>query len=41
MRSRETYTDYMALITDIIETDASYSKGTIEKLVWVDAMMEE
>ena len=31
----------MALIIDILESEAYYSKGTIEKLVWVDAIMEE
>ena len=35
------YTDYMALITNLIETDPSSFEEVVEQPVWVDAMIEE
>lgn len=40
-RSPYQYTNYMALTIEIVETKASFFKEVVEKLVWVDTMVEE
>ena len=40
-RSPERFTGDMALMTELIEIEPSYFEEEIEKLVWVDAMVEE
>ena len=40
-RSPDRYTGYMALMTELVETEPSYFKEVVEKIVWVDAMVEE
>lgn len=40
-RSPDRYTSYMALMTQLVETEPSSFKEEVEKLVWVDAMVEE
>ena len=39
--SPKRYTGYMALMTDLVETEPSSFEEAIEKLVWVYAMVEE
>ena len=36
-----TYSSYMALLSDIIDADASNYEEAVEKKVWKDAMLEE
>ena len=40
-RSPEWYTRYMALMTNFVENEPSSFEESVEKHVWVDAMMEE
>ena len=40
-RSPDRYTDYMDLVTELVDTKSSNFKEVIEKLVWVDVVAEE
>jgi len=40
-RSPKRYTRYMDLMTKLVETGPSYFEKVVEKLFWVDAMVEE
>ena len=40
-RSPDQYTDYMALMNKRVENEPSSFKEAVEKIVWVDAMVEE
>lgn len=41
IRSHDWYTDYMSLMTKLIDTEPSSFEEAIEELVWVDAVVEE
>lgn len=40
-RSLDGYTRYMVLMTELVETRSSSFEEVVEKLVWIDAMVEK
>lgn len=40
-RSPKRYTGYMALMIELVETKPSSFEEAVEKIVWVDSMVEE